>query len=416
MSDEIKRLMDSPNVEDRKRAVRKLAETHDESALTFLGIIYKTDTSPEVRELASKAGRYLKQHAGKQAPPSVRQTYAAPVNAYQDDLIDDEEPVSTNAEAQAHDLMRRAKEQFDDANEEEARKLAARAFVGYRELKNDVYYVGLLGQIFEVDKDDAILALVDYIKGTKSTKKKIKHLDDTTFSDLILYYVVIALTILGGTVLLNVGLSLALRPQVEQLAQVLGEDPMTTTAVKNSMMQLQQVLAVSPDNLGTSVGEGLQMGISTLISLTISYFFINTVANGMAGGDGTFNGLVRATMFVNVGGNIISYVLMGVFVFTYLSTIFQGIYVSQIRDQVEPYQEAIKNATSMAGVFITILIILWLVLGAMFVRAIARNYKLGFLEGCGTVLVAIMVAGCSWCGIGFGTSALSLGFFMAGAQ
>jgi tetratricopeptide (TPR) repeat protein len=416
MSDEIKRLMNSPNVEDRKRAVRKLAETHDTSALKYLEVIFKTDASDEVRELASKAGRYLKQNAGKQPPPVVRQTYAPPPIEEEDDFIE-EEPSNRSSEEEAKDLMRRAKEQFDDGNVDEAQKLAARAFAKHRDLKNDLYYMGMLAHIMQTDREDAIMALVDYIKGTKTKRKNTeKHLDDTSFGDLIFYYILIALTVLGGTILLNVGVSLALRPEVEQLAQVMEGDPMTSNAVKNSMAQLQQVLAISPDNVGRSVGAGVQTGVTTLISLTISYFFINMVANGMAGGNGTFNGFVRSTMGINVVGNIVSYLLLGGFAYFYLRTIFQGIYASLIADAPEPYQAAVNNAQTMAGSFAIVTTLLYIVLGVMLVRAISRNYKLGFLEGCGTLMVAIMVAGCSWCAIIFGSSAVSFGFLVAGAR
>ncbi len=62
--------LQSPDVEERRSAIVALAKAQDPAALPALGRIYKEDPVPELRELALKAGRYIKQ-SQEQAPPGA---------------------------------------------------------------------------------------------------------------------------------------------------------------------------------------------------------------------------------------------------------------------------------------------------------------------------------------------------------
>lgn len=50
-----------PDREIRRKAILQLAKSEDRRALPALGEVYKSDADPELRDLALKAGRYLKE-------------------------------------------------------------------------------------------------------------------------------------------------------------------------------------------------------------------------------------------------------------------------------------------------------------------------------------------------------------------
>jgi hypothetical protein len=53
-------MLDDPNPQVRSNAVKQLAKTKSQEAVQYLAVIYKTDSDPEVRELARKGGLYIK--------------------------------------------------------------------------------------------------------------------------------------------------------------------------------------------------------------------------------------------------------------------------------------------------------------------------------------------------------------------
>lgn len=52
--------LNSPEPEQRKRAIRQLARSQQPEALNLLSAAYRTETDPEIRDLVAKAGRYLR--------------------------------------------------------------------------------------------------------------------------------------------------------------------------------------------------------------------------------------------------------------------------------------------------------------------------------------------------------------------
>jgi len=64
MTDPINDLLHSPDPAQRRRAIMQLAEARDPAALPLLADIYRNDPMPELRELALKAGRYIRQPVG----------------------------------------------------------------------------------------------------------------------------------------------------------------------------------------------------------------------------------------------------------------------------------------------------------------------------------------------------------------
>lgn len=63
MLDQLIRQLDDADPARRKQAVIALGKSRDASALKPLANVYRSDPEPEIRELARKAGVYIKQHA-----------------------------------------------------------------------------------------------------------------------------------------------------------------------------------------------------------------------------------------------------------------------------------------------------------------------------------------------------------------
>jgi hypothetical protein len=66
--DQLIHQLQNPDPEQRKQAIMALANTRSPTALGPLGTVYRTDPDPVLRELALKAGRYIRQSSGTARP------------------------------------------------------------------------------------------------------------------------------------------------------------------------------------------------------------------------------------------------------------------------------------------------------------------------------------------------------------
>lgn len=71
MLDEQLQQLHSPDPDQRRQAITALANSKDAAALAPLAAVYRSDPDPALRELALKAGRYLRQHAPLPAAPGT---------------------------------------------------------------------------------------------------------------------------------------------------------------------------------------------------------------------------------------------------------------------------------------------------------------------------------------------------------
>lgn len=90
MIDKLIRQLESSDPKKRMQAVRALAKTGDRTALKPLLKVYKNDPDPKVRDLALKAGRYIKNHAAPSSSPgggggSTTITDSMEIPAYHDE-------------------------------------------------------------------------------------------------------------------------------------------------------------------------------------------------------------------------------------------------------------------------------------------------------------------------------------------
>lgn len=192
-------LLDSPDVERRKKAVMALAKTKDREALPYLARVYKNDKDPEVRDLARKGGVYIKKHM--EEATAVQETsyddggyayeeedYSSGGYGYDDDAADDrydsrlryydEEEDVEEAETEEDDLpmpseihvtpadVSRAQSYVDQAmdwnvrgNNEKAAQLLQRALRINPRLMHDSYTLSLAATVTGVGGDEAMRIL-----------------------------------------------------------------------------------------------------------------------------------------------------------------------------------------------------------------------------------------------------------------
>lgn len=188
--------LSSGDPDKRKKAVAYLAKSLDREALPHLARVYKTDSDPEIRELAKKAGAYIQKNAPQ---PNVNQSsyqeeeedtaYSRYNNLYADDdeeevetsvsgasrrqhplyasdddddiaSSDDDMPLPSNiqvsavAEERAKSFVEQAMDWNVRANNTKAVELLKKAFKANPRLIYDSYTIGLAMNITGLNSDD----------------------------------------------------------------------------------------------------------------------------------------------------------------------------------------------------------------------------------------------------------------------
>jgi hypothetical protein len=406
MSDEILQLLNSPKTDDRKEAIRRLAKLGDVSALTYLSAIYRTDPDEEIRQLALKAGRYIKQNSSL-AALSTQEVMAAPtISPYavveEPPVLTPEEAAQQQRKAKGEELMKLAKAHFDNRERPQARKLAIEALDLYPQFTDDLYYLELLGQIMEVRTEYVLSEIEDY-RRPGYEKRKIRRanqsLDDTTTVQALTYLVLIALVAMGGAAAMFVAVSQLMQPQLSLAASVTALDPVRGTFLQNSMGTFIQLLNYSARDLQTNLIRGALLGGQLFGALLVAYAVVGVTARAFFDGDGTWGGLVRATYKPVIVGLVVLYAGYGVLSYLYLSPVLEGLHQTLATNQPAPYEQAIQNAQLIGAALALFVLGVIFVFSAPVSRGIARNYRLGVSQAWSALLLAGIAAVASGCGL-----------------
>jgi tetratricopeptide (TPR) repeat protein len=155
MDPRIVEALKSRDPEERKKAVRALAQTHTAESLRYLATIYKKDPDPGVRDLAIKAGRHIKKEraaadwiGGEDMRFSTNEQPAVSSGA------------SAVAQEQAKGLMDKALDESVKGNYEKAEQYARQAFQLNPDLQYDSYYVGVASDVMGMEADEAVATLL----------------------------------------------------------------------------------------------------------------------------------------------------------------------------------------------------------------------------------------------------------------
>lgn len=392
-------LLESRNKNDRKRGVSQLAQSGDQAALKYLAAVYKTDSDPEIRELALKAGRYLKkQLEGGDVPaaarPAGRSAAPAPSAAPAEEKPKAERvKVSASDESRSKALLDQAMDLFVAEDLAKAREFARKAFKLNPNLQFDPFYLGMGANIFDVPSGDVMNVVMSDGPGDgRKSKRKRGEADDegdvgwdTALVDLLFYglvYVAVAMV----SALLYV---IVLRDTLQNIFNNLAATDPTFSA-----SEIEQVfgLALGASTPVVLIGTVIS-AFFAIIGLLIFYFFIHIAARFILGGEGTFPGLIHGANNFMIGllviGGVLS-VLLTVYYLNAFNTVFIGLEAGTLDPETTDLEafSAIMNTFSLIGIGALVFL---LVITGWFSSILGRVYRFGFARGCVSLILGYVL-------------------------
>lgn len=390
-------MLDDPNPQVRADAVKQLAKTKSQDAVRYLATVYKTDNDAEVRELARKAGLYIKKKMTEDNwTGGEATTYDEP------DAIPDEVPVSPRAVESSKGNMDTAMNLHVSGDDDKAANFVQKAFKTNPNLKNDPYYLGMAATILGIPGDQVTHVLLgDYeydTSGKPKRKRKSKDTDDVSTEkviiDLVIFWIVITATLIIGALILFQVLSGVFD---ELLASPEFTQGLSGGEIRDVEDQINLFMNVflSAGLVSTVIYSGIN-GIFSVISLLIMYAFVHFSASSILSGEGTFKGLIhRLTNFFTI-----SYVLSAIVGYFMVYQLFTGMANYTGEDPSLAIMQSISTISGLA----TLAYIVWLfILGYL----IGKNYKFGTGKGCMSVIISWVLLAAISCACGFVFSAVA---------
>lgn len=392
-------LLESRNKNDRKRGVSQLAQSGDQAALKYLAAVYKTDTDPEIRELALKAGRYLKkQLEGGETPAAARPAgrTAAPAVPVEEKPKAERVKVSGADESRSKALLDQAMDLFVAEDLAKAREFARKAFKLNPNLQFDPFYLGMGANIFDVPTGDVMETVMSGGAGAgdgRKSKRKRGEADedggdvgwDTALVDLLFYGLVyVAVAIVSALLYLIV-----LRDTLQNIFNSLAAtDPTFSASEFEQFFGLALGASTPVVLIGTVIS-----ALFAIIGLLIFYFFIHIAARFILGGEGTFPGLIHGANNFMIGllviGGVLS-VLLTVYYLNAFNTVFVGLEASTFDPETTDLEAfgAIMNTLSLIGIGSLVFL---LVVTGWLSSILGRVYRFGFARGCVSLILGYVL-------------------------
>lgn len=284
------RLLDHKDPQQRRKAIIALADSRDLGALGPLENVSRKDPDPKLRDLAGRAAQHLKTQAEKIAAAAASAEEA-------------EAPVVRVSEKQ----MARARSFIDEAmsmivikDMGKATKALAKALQVDPSVKNDQYFLSLVGQVFDTTPEEGLQRLRDgsargeFIKDQQ--KNKIQRRKDThraktvdfgwpsTIFDLIVYSVVIGLiTFLSPFVFTR------LITQAATYQESLSREDLAEETFRLSRQMTEMTASVETAGVGPILITALIIAVISGVSMLILGFVIHLIATRLFGGVGTMH-------------------------------------------------------------------------------------------------------------------------------
>lgn len=417
MDRSIQRLLDSNNPEDRKSAIKTIAREANPGSLGILSTIYRDDPDPTVRELALKAGRFIKK---KQAEAAIPFTETSGTTGSDGEMVNAATPepvrkVTDIDRERARGLVSQAMDLSLRGETNKARNVLAKALALDPELKYDSYTRGVAGELFDTDGDEAIEELM--LSAGKPKRKRGEAYDDgpgwgAALTDLSIYGLVQAgVTIVA--VILTMQFMIDLWESFAELS-ARGDYAMQDMSMGIADVQAEILNQLLVSGIGITIIYGLMAGLLSIIGLLFYYSFFHIVGKFMLGGDGTFTGLIhKVTGFLTVV-TAVSFVLGLVYLFLPLNSFLSlELAYSQGSLPRDEYGRQMVNAIQFQNLFMLLSIVLGLGVSVWVAKLIGENYRFGTGRGCATIMISyiLLVA------ISFGcicASSAALGSFIGG--
>jgi hypothetical protein len=397
MDNQITFLLGSMRPQDRKKAIHMLTKVGDQEALRALAGLYKNDPDAEIRELAVKAGKYIKREQNRiqetsAAAPRIVET--AP--EVEDEAVEEPEEeyipivVSGSRQSQAKGLMDRALDLSMHGDKDKAIDSISKAFKLNPNLRLDSYYMGVAMDITGMDQASTIrLVTVDETGGKARNKEKRKNdssgnSEDVTWEtaliDLALYYTVIA----------GIGIVSAI-----MIAQAISSGMASMPRSSYNMQTIQSLQAFNNVSIVVSVMYGLIGALFNVGFLVIFFGVMHMIATMMFGGEGTFRGLIhRGSMPLIVSNAVMGSI--GLFtLYVSIREVFNPANLNRTMQTLSALENPLFSLLNLVSVGVTIGCLVW------FVNRIGENYKFGWGRGCLTYIVSLIAGMMSICGCYF---------------
>lgn len=284
------RLLDHKDPQQRRKAIITLADSRDLTALAPLENVARKDPDPKLRDLAGRAAAHLKNQAEKAAALAAqKEEAAAPVVQ-----------VSEKQMARGRSFVDEAMSLVINKDLGKASKSLAKALQIDPSLKNDQYFLSLVGQVFDTTPEEGLQRLRDgatrgeFIKDQKNQKiktRKDNHRAQTvdygwtsTIFDLAVYAVVIGIiTFLSPLVMTRI------IAQTVTYQESLEREKLEQEVIVVSDEMTDMVASVDSAGMSSFLVVGLIVGVGSAISMLILGFITHMIATKLFGGVGTMH-------------------------------------------------------------------------------------------------------------------------------
>jgi hypothetical protein len=403
-------LLDHPDAETRKQAIKDIAKTRDPDALSYLAAVFRTDADAEVREMARKAGVYIKKYApgtsdvdrstgtvttyggdDDDAAYSGSGAYGSATSLYGDDddvdsaytaqedkrknedIVENMVRVAEHDAARAQGLMEQAVSAHMDGRLDKAERYLEQALRRNPNIANEVFFRSVASNITGLPADEAVVHLRTYKAKRRGSDSEVTWGD--ALIDLGIYWlvnvIIFALSFIGFYLLVVDVLDLG-------VTQPLTAQDLSSMAAMNIPSPEEFVSWIRDAGVPLIMLGAVVAGFFSVISLLIQYFAIHVVSLMLLGGDGTMPLLIRkVTLFLT---------------FVYPIMIALGAFVSFILTLINP---DLYTVGALLQFVVSIFVFYW------FCRLIGRAYDFGAGRGCvalflSTILLSVIFFACAF--------------------
>lgn len=384
-------MLDDPNPQVREKAVKQLAKTQSQEAVQYLAVVYKTDGDPDIRELARKAGLYIKKKmteekwTGGEGDP----------NAMDDSSVDssDEINVSQRAVEASIGQMETAMNLHVAGDDDKASEFVEKAFMANPNLQNDSYYLGMAATILGMRGEDVpqfLLGDVEFDskgKAKRKRKPKVEERGVTTekvIIDLTIFWIVMATILIVGAIVFFQWLS-------GLFGEILNSPEFQNQVASAQDVDFEANVRAFIDvfiNVGliSSIIYSLIASVFSVIGLLIQFAFYHFAAAKILGGNGTFKGLIhRLTNF-----HTLTYALYAVASYLMLYWMINTV-ISLPPDasgnELDSGISAISGLSSLFSIAWTFYLS----------RLIGKNYDFGTGKGCLSIIISSILMSVVMC-------------------
>lgn len=386
------RLLNSRSAAERERAIKALAQSKDPDALPHLAKVYQNDPEPTLRELARKAGVYIRKYSSpsEDSLPLMSSAYDYEDDDSRDDdspltpldadspVIEEKtknKPVSEAAQERARGLVSQALDASMRGDQERAYKLVRQALKKDPGVGRDSYsrraLESITGLPYERAREEFTVGRYAGRTGGSS--------DDPTWGDALVdlaIYWVVAFGINMLTLLVAIGIVAPMRSTI------------TDPAVLQQFDMQMALLTSSSTFVGMMLQSVLYATIA-VIALLVMYFLWHLVATVMLGGEGSFTNLIRkCTLLMAMYSPVLIVALVAI--------VLIGVFVLQ-PEQFLPFYSLSMFALAIGSVLILS-------------QRIGKAYQFGMGRGCATLILSYVLAVCGCASLFYilGNSALML--------